>query len=141
MRSGNIFVRGTAWIGCTQRGVLSQDLRDAYRAPYHNWHRRLAVLRFVQDIPLGKKDRAWRTVQHVENTLPELRKRVPAMLAWGGQDPVFDSHFLREWKERWPEIQLVHYPDSGHYILEDQRADLLPRIEHFLRNSQLPPVS
>jgi pimeloyl-ACP methyl ester carboxylesterase len=132
IRGGNAFVRGTAWIGCQRRGRMPQAVRDAYAWPYPDWHRRLAVHRFIQDIPLRKGDRAWRTVGGVAEALPTLRKRIPAMLAWGGRDPVFDHHFLAAWRQHWPEIRLRHYPQGGHYILEDARDDLLPRIRAFL---------
>lgn len=132
IRGGNMFVRGTAWIGCQRRGRMPQHLRDAYAWPYRSWHRRLAVHRFIQDIPRNKQDRAWRTVHEVESALPKLRKRVPAMLAWGGRDPVFDRHFLRAWLRHWPQVRLRHYPRGGHYIIEDARDDLIPRIRSFL---------
>ena len=37
-----------------------RDVRDAYLAPYDSWANRIAVLRFVQDIPLRPGDRALR---------------------------------------------------------------------------------
>ena len=51
VRGMNAFCLGTAWIGC-KRITMTPELRRAYVAPYDSWKDRIAILRFVQDIPL-----------------------------------------------------------------------------------------
>ena len=54
VRGLNAFCQGTAWIGC-KRQPMTRELRRAYVAPYDSWGHRIAMLRFVQDIPLDAR--------------------------------------------------------------------------------------
>ena len=58
VRGLNLFVRGTTWIGCKTRR-MPREVRDAYAAPYDSWANRIAIHRFVQDIPLRPGDRSY----------------------------------------------------------------------------------
>src|SRR4051794_10566676 len=71
VRGLNAFCRGTARLGCTRR-PLPRDLRDAYCAPYDSWKHRIAVHRFVQDIPLRPGDRAYDTLTQIQTGLARL---------------------------------------------------------------------
>ena len=105
-------------------------------APYDSWAHRIAVHRFVQDIPLQPGDRGFDLVSAVGNRLGEL-KQIPMLIGWGDRDFVFDEHFLREWIRRFPEAQVHQYPDCGHYILEDAQEELVPLIREFLDSHPL----
>ena len=52
---------------------MTDDVRAAYLAPYDSWANRIAVLRFVQDIPLKPEDPSYTVVSEVEEKLPRLR--------------------------------------------------------------------
>jgi len=67
VRGLNLFAWGTTQIG-TKRKPLPPAVRACYLAPYDNWKNRIAVARFVQDIPLEPGDRAWPVV--AEATAP-----------------------------------------------------------------------
>ncbi|RAL24005.1 alpha/beta hydrolase [Lujinxingia litoralis] len=110
---------------------LSAEVRRAYEAPYDTPEHRIATLRFVQDIPLGPGDRAWELVKSTESRLGELVDR-PIFIGWGYKDFVFDRHFLARWKEIYPQATYVEYPEAGHYVLEDRRKDLIPKIVEFI---------
>jgi cis-3-alkyl-4-acyloxetan-2-one decarboxylase len=131
VRGLNTFVRGTALIGCT-RNRLPRAVRDAYAAPYDSWDHRIAIHRFVQDIPLRPGDRSYELVSWVENRLASLRS-VPLFIAWGMRDFVFDRPFLEEWIRRFPHAEVHRYSRAGHYLLEDEAETLVPLIENFLR--------
>lgn len=131
VRGFNAFARGAAWIGCKRRRMPAH-LRAAYAAPYGSWADRIATLRFVQDIPLMPGDRAYALVDETQGKLP-LLAGVPMLICWGLKDFVFDSHFLDEWRRRFPAAQVRAFPDCGHYILEDAREELVPLIKDFIR--------
>jgi haloalkane dehalogenase len=133
VRGLNAFARGTAWIGCT-RERLSRTLRDAYAAPYDSWDHRIAIHRFVQDIPLRPGDRCYDLVTWVEGQLEKL-SGVPTLIAWGMKDFVFDRPFLEEWLRRFPRAEVHEYPLGGHYVLEDEAETLIPLIRRFLDSS------
>jgi len=130
VRGFNAFSRG-AVRSCVTRTAMPKEVADAYCAPYDSWSNRIAVHRFVQDIPLQPGDRGYDLITMVGNRLERL-KSVPMFIGWGDKDFVFDEHFLNEWIARFPDAELHRYPDCGHYILEDASAELIPLIDKFL---------
>jgi len=110
---------------------MPDQVANAYCAPYNSWHNRLAVHRFIQDIPLRTGDRAYKIVAEVEENLPQFQDR-PTLICWGMKDFVFDIHFLNRWLELFPAAQVHRFQDAGHYVLEDAHDKILPLIQHFL---------
>lgn len=125
----NAFARGAARWGVMH--PLAPDVRKAYLAPYDTPAHRLATLRFVQDIPLDARDRAWPLVESTGATLAQFVDR-PMLLAWGLRDFVFDAAFLAEWRQRFPRADVREFPDAGHYVLEDAHERLVPAVRDFL---------
>lgn len=121
---------------CMTRAPMPPEVRRAYTAPYDGWDERIATLRFVQDIPLGPRDRAWQTVKTTADALPSLA-HLPALICWGDRDFVFDHAFLRQWERHLPDAEIVRFADAGHYVLEDAASEVIPRIERFLREHPL----
>ncbi|MGO9597195.1 MAG: alpha/beta fold hydrolase [Isosphaeraceae bacterium] len=136
VRGANAFARGTAWIGCTKTR-MPRSLREAYVAPYDSWANRIAILRFVQDIPLRPGDRSYDLVSWVQDRLG-LFSAVPMFIGWGMKDFVFDHHFLDEWTRRFPHAEVHRFDRAGHYILEDEAEQLVPMIARFL-DDRPPP--
>ncbi|AGA27888.1 alpha/beta fold hydrolase [Singulisphaera acidiphila] len=137
VRGLNAFCRGTAssWIGCTHH-PMSRTVRNAYLAPYDSWANRIAIHRFVQDIPLRPGDRGYALISEVEDRLETLAS-VPMLIGWGMKDFVFDHHFLDEWIRRFPSAEVHRFPKSGHYILEDETETIVPLVRDFLANHPL----
>jgi len=134
---GAIFVRGfngfsgDAVKSCVARRPLPDDVKASLLAPYDSWKNRIAVHRFVQDIPLAPGDRAYDTVTSVQDNLHQFAD-LPMLICWGMKDFVFDHHFLAEWETRFPKATVHRFEDVGHYILEDAHEDVIPLIERFL---------
>jgi cis-3-alkyl-4-acyloxetan-2-one decarboxylase len=130
VRGLNAFSVGAAWTSTKTR--LPKLVRDAYVAPYDSWEHRIAVHRFVQDIPLGPADPAWATVQRVSDALPDLTAERPTMIVWGRRDFVFNDAFLDEWRRRVPGAEYLVFDDAGHYVLEDEHETIVPAVRSFL---------
>lgn len=130
VRGLNAFCLGAAFT-CTTRRPLTSDLRRAYLAPYDSWAHRLAVHRFVQDIPLVPSDQAYPVVSETESRLPLLRDK-PMLLCWGMRDFIFDAHFLAQWRQRFPKADVHTFPAAGHYLLEDAGAEVTQLVQEFL---------
>ena len=126
----NAFGRVSNRLCCTQH-PMPPEVRRAYLAPYDSWKHRIAVLRFVQDIPLRPGDRGYDLVTEVENGLNRFAD-IPMLICWGGKDFVFDHHFLEEWVRRFPDAELHLFPAAGHYVLEDAHDEIIPLVEQFL---------
>ncbi len=126
----NAFCRG-AVKDCVTRKPMSADVAAAYLSPYDSWARRLAVLRFVEDIPLDSSHVSYDLVSSVDKQLGQFAS-IPILICWGMNDFVFDADFLHEWRRRFPDAEYHEY-DAGHYLLEDAGADVIPVIKNFLQ--------
>jgi pimeloyl-ACP methyl ester carboxylesterase len=133
VRGLNGFARGATHLACT-RTKLAKDLRDAYCAPYDSWSNRIAILRFVQDIPLRPNDRGYGIVSDTAARLETFRNH-PVLVCWGAKDFVFDDHFLAEWRRFLPDAKIHRFADCGHYILEDASDEIIPLIRRFLSST------
>ena len=126
----NAFCRIAAkW--CVTRKPLPSDVREMYLKPYDSPEHRIAVLKFVQTIPLKPTDAGWSIVSDTAASLHQFAK-VPTLLLWGMKDFVFDKHFLAEWQRYFPHAETQTWPDCGHYLLEDAGEEAIPRIREFL---------
>lgn len=125
VRGLNGFVRGLV-TSCSVR-ALPPEVKAGYLEPYGTWHDRLAVLRFVQDIPLRPGDPSYQTVSDIDANLSKLIS-VPMMIVWGEKDFVFDLDFLAEWRRRFPRAAVHSFPDAAHLLLEDAGNKIIPLI-------------
>jgi haloalkane dehalogenase len=135
---GTLLVRGlnvfslAAAAFCCRRRPLPRAVRKAYLAPYNSWHNRIAVLRFVQDIPLNPGDPSYGAVSAVEAGLDRL-KDTPMLVCWGLRDFVFDKHFLAQWLRYFPNAEFHAFAKAGHYVLEDACEEIIPLVDTFLK--------
>ena len=130
VRGANVFCHGTALIGCKRR-LMPRELRAAYVYPYDSWSNRIAILRFVQDIPLRQGDPSYDLVSWVQERL-HLLGSVPMLILWGMKDFVFDHHFLAEWERRFPTADVHRFPEAGHYLFEDEADSINVLVQQFL---------
>jgi pimeloyl-ACP methyl ester carboxylesterase len=135
VRGLNLFCRGAVRTCCTRR-QMPEDVRAGYLAPYDSWANRIAVLRFVQDIPLRPGDPSYTVVSDVQDGLEKLSD-VPKLICWGMRDFVFDHHFLDEWQRRFPQAEVHRFADAGHYVLEDAGEEIVPLIRKFLQSHEV----
>ena len=125
----NLFALSALYMA--SRKGLSKKVKKGLIAPYDSPRNRLAVLRFVQDIPLSPSDPSYPTVRTTQENLFVLKGK-PMMICWGMKDFVFDADFLAEWRKRFPEAQVHRLPRAGHYILEDEPEKVMACMETFL---------
>jgi len=57
--------------------------------------------------------------------------RMPALVAWGMEDPYVPARFAREYADALPQAELLELPDAGHWPWLD-RPDALERIAEFV---------
>lgn len=110
---------------------MSPEVRAGYLAPYDSWAHRVALWRFVQDIPTSPRHPSWATLVSIQESLPRFADR-PALLVWGERDFVFTRAFLDDWRGYLPRARVRTLPDAGHYVVEDAWERIIPWMEEFL---------
>jgi len=130
VRGANAFSLG-AIRSCVTRRPMSKAVAAGYLEPYDSWAHRIAVHRFVQDIPLKEDDRAYPIVHGPGEALSRLADK-PMLMCWGLRDFVFDHHFLEEWVRRFPGADVHRFDDCGHYVLEDAGEEIIPLVREFV---------
>jgi pimeloyl-ACP methyl ester carboxylesterase len=114
----------------TTEKKLPSLIKKGYLLPYDSWDTRIAVARFVQDIPLEKHHKSYRTLIDIESKLKSVTH--PKMILWGGKDFCFNQHFFERWMEIYPEATAHWYSRAGHYVLEDELEDVSLKISEFI---------
>jgi haloalkane dehalogenase len=133
--AGDIIVRGfngfaRAALTMAVAHKMSPAVAQGYLEPYDSWAHRIALLRFVQDIPLKPKDGSWQTLVEIEKGLAQFQN-TPVLILWGGKDFCFNRHFYDEWLQRFPTAESHFLPEAGHYVLEDAFDTIAPMISTF----------
>lgn len=109
------FVAGTLRLA---RPRLSKEVRAAFRAPYRSAERRSAVAMFVADIPLEPDHPSMPALEAVRAGI-ELMADLPALVLWGGSDPVFSDRYLRDLEARFRKADVHRVGRAGHLTPED----------------------
>lgn len=110
---------------------LDSETKAGFLFPYGNWADRIAVHRFVRDIPTAGVSPSGRALAAVEARLGVLRERDVRIL-WGGGDFCFNRHFYERWLQLVPAAEATWFASAGHYVLEDAREECLSAIERHL---------
>lgn len=134
---GQLLVRGLngfAWPAqfMAVEKKMAPEIAAAYLAPYNSWKNRVAIFRFVEDIPMNATHRSYNSLVEIERRLPLLREAgIPLLILWGGKDFCFNNHFYEGWASRFPEAERHYFNDGGHYVLEDKFREIEPIVHSF----------
>jgi len=131
VRGANAFVRGALRMACRNRARMTPEVRRGYLLPYDSYAHRVAVLRFVQDIPLHPSHPTYPLVESIQNSLPRFRSRSMLVL-WGMRDFCFNERFLAGWIERFPQAEVHRFAAAGHYVVEDAAEEIIAHVRRFL---------
>lgn len=128
-RKFNLFAWPATFMTTTKK--LPKKVKQGYLLPYDNYENRIAVSRFVQDIPMDDKHASWHTLSEIESKLAGLRH--PKLILWGGKDFCFNHHFFEKWVSIYPEANAFWYANAGHYVLEDALDEVSQKIWGFIK--------
>ncbi|MBF0170245.1 MAG: alpha/beta fold hydrolase [Nitrospinae bacterium] len=121
VRGGNAFVGAAVHLKfATESRTLFADpvVKEGYLAPYDTWDNRVAVQRFVEDIPMNAGHPSWTTLVDIEQRLKAF-EQTPSLVIWGRKDWCFDTWHYREWLARLKNVQAHLLPDAGHWVVDD----------------------
>jgi haloalkane dehalogenase len=132
VRKFNAFARAAIWMATARKGGLPAPVANGLLAPYDTWEHRVAVQRFVEDIPLDPDHPSYETLRSIEVALPTLADK-PWQFIWGMQDWCFTHHYLDRFLEIIPQARVRRLYDAGHYIMEDARERVIHTLQEFLQ--------
>lgn len=128
VRGLNGFARGgTSMTVCNE---MTPEVKAGYLLPYDSWKNRIAILRFVQDIPMRTGHPTYPLLRQIDHGLNAFQDK-PTLICWGGRDWCFNDLFLEEWKRRFPTADVHRFADAGHYVLEDAHEEIVPLVRRF----------
>lgn len=125
----NAFARAAQYM--TTVKTLPGPVRRAFIYPYRKVPERVAVSRFVEDIPMKPEHPSYALLESIGNSLAQHADK-PMLICWGLKDWCFTPFFLSEWIRRFPMAQVVEAQRAGHYLLEDEGDLFISRIKQFL---------
>jgi pimeloyl-ACP methyl ester carboxylesterase len=139
---GSFLVRRlNAFAGLAPRMAVARSLEPAARRglglPYDSYAHRIAVARFVRDIPLSSAHPSWAEVDAIGRSLDSFRD-LPTCIVWGERDFCFTPRFREEWHRRFPEAEVHPLPRAGHWLLEDEPEEIVAIVKTFLDAHPLP---
>ena len=136
IRGLNLFAGLALIVASRHRERMTREVRAGYLLPYNSYANRIAILRFVQDIPVDSQHPSYDLLQSIEKGLVQF-KHHPMIVIWGGKDPIFTDVFLESWKERFPDASVKRIEDAGHYVVEDAYERIIPWVNEFLEKSPI----
>ncbi len=74
MRQLNLFARAALTMTLNRLPRLDPPVADGLIAPYSSWSNRVAIARFVQDIPRKPTDPTWQLLSEIESQLPRYKR-------------------------------------------------------------------
>ena len=131
MRRMNVFARSALTMTLNRLSRLPEAVASGLIAPYDSWDHRVAIARFVQDIPNRPSQPTWQLLKSIEEKLPSLRDR-PAELVWGMRDWCFRPECLTRFEQLLPQARVTRLHDVGHYVMEEASQEVNTAIARCL---------
>ena len=128
VRRLNAFAFPATFMASTKK--LSKEVKRAYLLPYNSYNNRIAISKFVEDIPLSSSHKSYKTLYDIELQLKKLDS--PVLFQWGMKDFCFHKKFLQRWLDFFPKAQVNTYMNAGHYVFEDEPNQTYENILRFL---------
>jgi haloalkane dehalogenase len=137
IRRLNLFARAALRMAVAKPERMTPAVKAGLLAPYDSWPHRVAIQRFVADIPLTRRHPTWKTLEEIERRLPSLADR-PVQLIWGMRDWCFRPQCLDRFLAIFPHAEVHRLEDASHYVVEDAHERIIPLVQAFL---QKHPIS
>ncbi len=139
VRGGNAFARAAQRMALFRPNAMTPAELAGMIAPYDSWGNRIAIQRFVDDIPFTRRHPTYGELKALEQALPAMAS-MPIRLIWGMQDWCFDDRCLLRMRAAWPDAGVVKLKDAGHWVLEDCPNEVVDATRRFLESTTPAPI-
>lgn len=120
LRGLNLFSLAALQMAVRHPNSLSDNFTEGILLPYDSWKNRIAVHRFVKDIPESPDHPTWQVLEHIESGIVQFREH-PFCFIWGMKDWCFKPVCLRRFAELLPNAQIHELNDAGHWVVEEAK--------------------
>ncbi len=134
MRRLNLFARAALTMTLNRLPALDPSVAEGLIAPYHDWNSRIAIARFVQDIPRRKSRATWQTLSNIEDGLAIFADR-PTRIVWGMKDWCFRPECLEKLEQLLPQAKTARLADVGHYVMEEAADEVIEELRQLLSSN------
>lgn len=127
MRRLNLFARAALSMTLHRLPKLDKPVAAGLIAPYRDWNSRIAIARFVQDIPRRKNHPTWQQLIRIEQGTGLIADR-PTRLVWGMRDWCFRPECLKRLEQMFPRAKTRRLDDVGHYVMEEAADEVIEEL-------------
>ncbi|HAC92907.1 MAG TPA: alpha/beta hydrolase [Planctomycetaceae bacterium] len=127
MRGLNLFARAALHMTLNRLPSLQPAVAAGLIAPYKDWQSRVAVARFVQDIPRRKTQPTWEILSRIQSGASLFADR-PIRIVWGMKDWCFRPECLQLLQDMFPHAKVRRLEDVGHYVMEEAAAEVIQEL-------------
>lgn len=118
IRYGNLFARAATWMAIDRLPRLSPAAKSGLLAPYDSYKNRVAIDRFVKDIPMHRSHPTYAVLERLEQSLSVLASK-PIHFMWGMRDWCFVPDCMERLRKSFPDASQTELRDVGHYVMEE----------------------
>ena len=127
MRGLNLFARAALHMTLNRLPSLQPAVAAGLIAPYKDWQSRVAVARFVQDIPRRKTQPTWEILSRIQSGASLFADR-PIRIVWGMKDWCFRPECPQLLQDMFPHAKVRRLEDVGHYVMEEAAAEVIQEL-------------
>ncbi|MCC9138105.1 alpha/beta fold hydrolase [Pontibacter silvestris] len=73
-------------------------------------------------------DELWAQRKQIQET--------PTLILWGERDKLIKIEALQKWKRFFHECYVIHFENSGHFLLEDKAGEIAAYVGNFIKEEQ-----
>lgn len=131
VRYWNAFAQTATFMAIDRLPRLNPVAKAGLLAPYDTPANRIAIDRFVQDIPMTRSHKTFGVLEALEKRLPELSgKRIH--FVWGMKDWCFRPECMERLSISWPDATRCELADVGHYVMEEAPEEVVRELAWLL---------
>lgn len=117
--------------GVAEPASLSAAAREGFAHPYRTPADRIAIRRFVEDIPTSTKHPSWKELAAASQAVARFVAK-PVSIVWGQRDWCFTPRFRGQWQSRLPDAKVVPIERAGHLVTEEAPREVAAELRALL---------
>ncbi len=127
----NAFAGMLPHYGVADPTQFSAAARAGFAHPYRTPADRIAIRRFVEDIPTSTNHPSWKELATASQAVARFVAK-PVSIVWGQRDWCFTPRFRGQWQSRLPDANVVPIERAGHLVTEEAPREVATELRALL---------